>query len=56
MKWIKFSDKEPSLGQFILVLRTPWPAFYWMGEYTGTPIEEEDMFSYWMEIPKPPKD
>lgn len=53
-EWIKWSEKIPELGQTIVVFRTPWPSFYWMGIYKGIPSEEEDMFTHWIALPPIP--
>lgn len=53
-EWISIKDKMPSLGQFIVAVRTPWPTFYWMGIYKGVPTEEEDMITHWMPLRAPP--
>ena len=56
MKWIKFKDRQPVKGEFIVCIRTPYPKYYWMGYYNGIPVEEEDEFDYYIVLEKPPEE
>lgn len=55
IEWIKWSDKEPKIGQSIITFRSPYPSSFWLGIYIGVPTYKDDIFDFWYPVPPIPK-
>jgi len=57
MEWISVKDEMPILGKTYGYYRLNYPAFCWIGVYTGDydNLDYSDKFEYFVELPPLPE-
>lgn len=56
MEWISIKERIPEIGQFIAIISSDQPSFYWMGTYLGYLCDYQDLFTHWIILPIHPSE